>query len=381
MMRKICLITVLLLIAAACGGNQDIYEVPPGDSAAGGNGDLPDPVPASPAYALSVPKPLTDRRFEELQKVKGVAIAAPIRIARLPVEGPGGKKKLRVAGVEPLRFRSVAPASTRDAEFVWVSLIVGHAVPTFDAAGALGIEDGGEISIDGTPGYKVGAFADNGVPNIADVIVQNGAERQLDLGAPKLYVIGAESGVTIETLGKDLRKTIPGARLRRLIPQETAPSQAAAPSAPEPVGQVSGGVVGAMRFQILEGGFIRPDPAWVRANIVSATVPIFGRVTCHRLMIPRLAGALGDVQRAGLAPLIRPGDYGGCYVPRFIDRDPSKPLSNHAFGLAVDFNVSTNGLGTRGDMDPRIVQIFMRWGFKWGGVWSRPDPMHFELTG
>jgi hypothetical protein len=52
----------------------------------------------------------------------------------------------------------------------------------------------------------------------------------------------------------------------------------------------------------------------------------------------------------------------------------------HAFGLAVDLNVSTNLFGTRGDMDPRVVEIFEKWGFLWGGRWSQPDPMHFELT-
>jgi hypothetical protein len=52
----------------------------------------------------------------------------------------------------------------------------------------------------------------------------------------------------------------------------------------------------------------------------------------------------------------------------------------HAFGLAVDLNVSSNQLGTKGNIDPRVVEIFERWGFAWGGRWSPPDPMHFELA-
>jgi hypothetical protein len=32
-------------------------------------------------------------------------------------------------------------------------------------------------------------------------------------------------------------------------------------------------------------------------------------------------------------------------------------------------------------MDPRVVEIFQRWGFNWGGLWERPDPMHFEASG
>jgi hypothetical protein len=31
-------------------------------------------------------------------------------------------------------------------------------------------------------------------------------------------------------------------------------------------------------------------------------------------------------------------------------------------------------------MDERVVAIFEKWGFAWGGYWSTPDPMHFELA-
>lgn len=371
----------VLLSFAACGGDPQVYgetdkATPTGERSI----TLPEPVPATPVYVATLDKPLSDKALKEVKNIEGVAVASPVTIKKALVEGPKGVKALRIAEVHPLDFRSVAPASTRDADFVWVSLIVGQAVPTFDAAKKLGLDSGGEITIKGTPGFAVGAFADNGVPNLADVMVVAGAERKLQLGEPTTIVVGAKSGVTIEALGRDLKKKLPGARLRRLIPQQEAPVQPSAPSAPQPVGQVSGGVVGSMSFEILPDGFIRPDPGWVSTNIVSASVPILGTVTCHHLMIPRLQGALGDIEEAGLAGKIRTGDYGGCYVPRFIDRDPTKPLSYHAFGLAIDFNVSTNGLGTRGDMDPRIVQIFQNWGFTWGGGWSRPDPMHFELS-
>jgi hypothetical protein len=29
-------------------------------------------------------------------------------------------------------------------------------------------------------------------------------------------------------------------------------------------------------------------------------------------------------------------------------------------------------------MDPRIVRIFQKWGFLWGGRFLTPDGMHFE---
>jgi hypothetical protein len=68
-------------------------------------------------------------------------------------------------------------------------------------------------------------------------------------------------------------------------------------------------------------------------------------------------------------------------------------LSNHAFGIAVDINPSTNpncGV-TRSchclndlitDMPADFVQAFKDAGFDWGGDWSdHPDPMHFEWAG
>ena len=37
-------------------------------------------------------------------------------------------------------------------------------------------------------------------------------------------------------------------------------------------------------------------------------------------------------------------------------------------------------MGTQGDMHPQVVEIFKEWGFAWGGDWSYPDPMHFEMA-
>ena len=53
-------------------------------------------------------------------------------------------------------------------------------------------------------------------------------------------------------------------------------------------------------------------------------------------------------------------------------------LSRHSFGIAVDVNISRNSFGGRVEMDSRIVDIFRRWGFAWGGTWVRPDGMHLE---
>ena len=137
--------------------------------------------------------------------------------------------------------------------------------------------------------------------------------------------------------------------------------------------------VGTYRYTVLTGGHIAPDPGWVDAHIATESVPILGDVTCNKLIFPQLRAALEDVVAQGLADEIHPGEYAGCYNPRFIAG--STTLSNHAFGLALDLNVPGNQRGTVGEIDRGVVAIFQRWGFTWGSSLRRSaDPMHFEMS-
>ena len=104
-----------------------------------------------------------------------------------------------------------------------------------------------------------------------------------------------------------------------------------------PTGGTLGSVVGTFRYRVLGGGRIAPDPAWVAANIRTEVVPILGSVTCHKDLFPQLRAALLEVQQRGLADAIDPGEYAGCYYPRFIA--DTTTLSNHSFGLALDLNI------------------------------------------
>jgi len=138
--------------------------------------------------------------------------------------------------------------------------------------------------------------------------------------------------------------------------------------------------VGTFSYRWFADGTVQPDPAWVAANIRTETVPILGSVTGHRVLFPQLRGALSEVVARGLADEIHPEEFGGCYVPRFIARDPNKGLSLHTWGIAVDLNVPGNLRGVPGDINRDVVAIFKKWGFAWGGDWNYTDPMHFELA-
>jgi D-alanyl-D-alanine carboxypeptidase len=369
----------LVLGLAACGADEEpeFGQIPP---EAPGSFALPDPKQAEPAFAVFPGEKLTKRDLKRVHKVDGVVVAAPLKVSEVEVEGPSGSLPLQVASTSPLRFRSVAPDSTRDAEFVWTSLIGGRAVVTYEAAEKLGVDGADRLGVPGLDGLRVGAFAENGTPsNFADVLVSDHIVDELPGEPIEVLVIGTDEIGDANSMATSIKKVLPDARLLPLI-QVAAPLTAPDVKAPAAMGEAELGLGGTMSFRILKNGWIEPDPAWVDANITQASVPILGTVTCHRVMIPQLASALAEIEREGLAPLIRPENYAGCYAPRFIDRNPDLPLSNHAFGLAVDLNTDTNALGTRGDMDPRVVEIFEKWGFEWGGRWDRPDPMHFELA-
>lgn len=123
-------------------------------------------------------------------------------------------------------------------------------------------------------------------------------------------------------------------------------------------------------------GLIDIDPAWVSERIVTVTLPVLGRVSCNRRLIPQLRGAMEAVVAEGLTSTIR--SFAGCFSSRFVESSPSASISHHAWGVAIDVNTDTNRFGSPPDQDPRLVQLMARWGFTWGGDWIVPDGMHFE---
>jgi hypothetical protein len=145
-----------------------------------------------------------------------------------------------------------------------------------------------------------------------------------------------------------------------------------------PTGGSVGDVVGTFNYSVIGGGRIAPDPAWVASHISTEVMPIIGPMTCNKQIFPQLRAALEEGVTTGLANELHPDEYAGCYYPRFIAGTTT--LSNHSFGLAMDFNVPGNQRGTSGEMDRTVVSIFKKWGFAWGGDWNYTDPMHFELS-
>ena len=388
-------------------GGIAISEVP-----GGGNGALQNPAeapaaptnqqpsgsvdPAAPSSELASAPPATKVHFPTLKKVlqprlrvagvtdpavinkirklDGITYAAGFEVAQIGVGTTG--KAVTVAAVDPANFRKLTPEVTANAPAVWQRIVEGDAAFTHDVGNQLRTELqtglGGFVPA-GASGHalRVGAYASNGIPPIADALVSKQTAQALGMTGRHDVLVSLAEGADTEAMRQSIAQVARAEVAVLEDPQELRAYLSGEDSRTqfEPYNYVDMG-----------DGMIQIDPDWVARNIVRRAMPLLkGEVVCHRQMVDQLYGALSEIEQEGLGHLIDPSQYGGCWVPRHIDFNPARPLSMHSWGLAADFNVSTNGLGMKPQMDPRVVHIFDKWGFVWGGRWSRPDGMHFEL--
>jgi D-alanyl-D-alanine carboxypeptidase len=138
------------------------------------------------------------------------------------------------------------------------------------------------------------------------------------------------------------------------------------------------------------GERIEVKNGWVEKNIVTITIPqligtpslagIASRVRFHKDGAKQLSDAFAEIDSLGLSKRIIM--WCGAYAPRTVRN--STVLSAHALGIALDINCNALPPGRRFDLSndvtfARLVTILQKHGFVWGGYFSVPDPMHFEL--
>lgn len=304
--------------------------------------------------------------------IKGAGYLASVReLTATTADREGRDHDLELLAVDPVAFRPFTPDVTAQSRAVWERLDDGDVLVRHDVAHQLGLELGEHIELEGERGtmsVRVGALAANGAPPFADVIVP--FEVAANLGSPGVnaVVVASAEKVEPEPLA-DRLESLGDVEVRRPPEPERTTSRPTNGSVElEPFTYTSRG-----------DGTIAIHGDWVQRNIVTVQIPRMGTTRCHREMVPQLYAALQEIIDEGLYDHLRPEQFGGCWVPRHILWNPSRGLSMHSWGLAIDFNVQDNWYGDEPQMDPRIVQIFKKWGFEWGGDWSTPDGMHFEV--
>jgi hypothetical protein len=387
-------VVVATLLLASCGhGSSDPTAAPPATSSTvSGSPDPTDPTSTptlDPAHTVGDPgpfraplhtadmlifrqRPLSDGMVRRIRHLDGVARVERLSLAQVSIDDHA----INVAAVDPATYRNYNPDAAAQFQQEWDRIAAGEMAlrPQFRRQ----VPRDGYVRM-GTradaPQIHVGVYAPQ-IPQV-DAIVNDSWVKTL--GMPRGNALLVSTGIrTPLSIRKPIQRIVGGrASVQRM---DAAARYGLDPSVAQialPVGTPAD-AVGAFRYTVLGGGHIAPQPSWVASHISTETMPIIGAMTCNTLMFPQLRAALEEIRATGLAGAIDPGQYGGCYVPRFIAGTTT--LSNHAFGLAFDLNVPENQRGTVGQINRQVVAIFQRYGFTWGGVWHYTDPMHFELN-
>lgn len=310
----------------------------------------------------------------QVGRAYGVRLAVPLSLASVPV----ADRLVTFAAVEPASFRRFAPKRTATMDAVWRSVARGDVLLSHEVGRELHQPLGDTLTVGrrrSSIPLRVGAFAT--VVSQIDAVVNDERGDQLGMQPGNALLISVDPAKKDAAVAAVREAVGERARVQPL-------GSSAATTETRQAAYLTGGAlaraVGSFSYRALPDGSVRPDAGWVAGNIRTESVPILGRVTCHRVVLPQLRSALSEVVERGLASSIDPGDFGGCYVPRFIGHDPSQGLSLHTWGIAIDLNVAGNQRGSVGEIDRRVVSTFKRWGFAWGGDWQWTDPMHFELA-
>ena len=142
---------------------------------------------------------------------------------------------------------------------------------------------------------------------------------------------------------------------------------------------------GRIRFEPLFKELYGHNASEVKKNLVY--IPWFGKnilVTKANGVANALRGVYNELKK--LPPKYHKYLYpiGGTFKWRYIAG--TKRLSVHSFGAAIDINVkysaywrwSKGAYRYQNKIPPKIVKIFEKYGFIWGGKWYHYDTMHFE---
>ncbi len=354
------------------GETSAVGEVP-----ADGDYSVPDPGrwegPQATADVLitstrTIPAPVRKR----IAGLRGVDEVLPFSYASLSSQG----RTLTIAAADPGELRRFTRIEVGQTDAVW-SRVAGGEVAVDPELGRKVERPKGYLTL-GTqqdaPEVHIGAYA----PTVKSISAVVNPVRGAQMGMPEANALLVDTG--------DLTPSVLTGKMRRILGKDAALQVLAlefdvkVPQTAVLTGTSAAEAVGSFSYRPLPDGRVVPDPRWVAANIRTEEVPILGRVTCHRVMLPQLRAVLAEVVQRGLADKIHPDEYAGCYYPRYIGYDPAKGLSLHSWGIAVDLNVPGNQRGTAGEIDRQVVAIFKKWGFAWGGDWAWTDPMHFELA-
>jgi hypothetical protein len=296
-----------------------------------------------------------------------VAAISAVRTGTLPAAS--GKRRYKVVPVETMAVDTNAytTATGRPGRKL-ATLLPKGAVLSKTGAKLRRVKSGGKLKLDGKRILKVSGVVDDALLGGYEVALERNLARRYGIQRTAYLLVRPRGPV--DQLRTEIRKLLKGRAVRFVTPGD------------RPFVRGGDGVLPTSQVKARFGEFALPslrkgwpDPVWTKANLVTRKVPVLGRVRCHKLVVGDLGKAMADLERQRLGGLVDVGDFrrqGGCWAPRLLRDTRGGKLSRHAWGIAVNLEVSG---------DERLIRTMARHGFVWGGGFARPDATHFEWVG
>jgi hypothetical protein len=401
-------VAAALGLALGAGAALGLQRPPPRSSAepaapttaslaAGGVAALPTRPATAPADRVLLawtPRRLPAGLAGQLRRAPGVRAVTVVKGGRLelagstdadgrPVDRPptGRTIPLEAIAFDPATYTGLLPASARAAfrRLAPTEALLGATsarLRRLGPGGRLELSPGSGGLKDGPPDKRgrwltVAGVVDDALVGAAEVAVSRAGGRALGLTRDRYALLAYRGGRA--AVAAAVRRALPaGLPVRLRGPGETPFFRAGDAVLPQAMIKER---FGEFAWRPAGGQFVQ-DPAWQAANLATRRVPVLGQVRCNRVLLPALAGAMGELEQRNLAGLVDPTAFAGCWNSRLARGGDG--ASRHAWGAAVDLNVAGNPTGLDSAQDPRLVQVMERWGFTWGGRWLVPDPAHFE---
>jgi hypothetical protein len=313
------------------------------------------------------PGGFSEREVDRVRDSTRVAAISAVRTGLLPAAS--GRRGYRVVPVEAMAVDANAyTAAAGHPGRKLVSMLPKGAVLSRTGAKLRKVKSGGRLRLTGHRPVSVSGVVDDALLGGYEVALDRTLARRYGI-RHTAYLLVKPRG-PVDGFQRELRRLLKGRKLHFVSPGD------------RPFVRGGDGVLPLAQVKARFGEFGlpslgrgRPDPAWVRANVVTRRLPILGRVRCHRLVIGDLGKAMADLQGQGLRGLVDVGAFrrqGGCWSPRLVRDAHGGKLSRHAWGIAVELKVTP---------DERLIRTMAEHGFVWGGNFARPDDTHFEWAG
>jgi hypothetical protein len=286
---------------------------------------------------------------------------------------------LDVAAVDPASFAAFLPPADRT---TLAAIENGEGILGSTSASVRRLGPGALLELGGGRRIRIAAVLPDELVGASELLVSNETGRRIGVTRDRYLLLrpDVDRSMTSESLRLLLEPLLPRdlgvfGRVQVRAPGETPYFRAGDAVLPPVLLKALFGEFAA-RPEPGQPGSLEVDPAWTSLHIVASRIPLLGEVRCHRAILPQLRGAMRELRDAGFSNVIR--SFHGCFVPRFINRDPTALLSHHSWGIAFDVNLPGNYYGVKPHQPDRLVDTLGRWGFLWGGNFVVPDGNHFE---